>query len=102
MRRPILLLAGSLLAGSPAMADALIANRMIKAQSVISAEDVTLVSADIPGALTDVGAATGLETRIAIYPGRPIMMGDLGAPALVERNQPVLLTYRKGTLAIQA
>ena len=90
------------LAGQPAMADAVVATRMIKAQSLIGPEDVTLVEADIPGALRDAAAAEGLETRIAIYPGRPVMAADLGTPALVERNQPVLLTYRNGALAIQA
>jgi len=85
---------------TPVWADAVVATRMIRAQSVIEAADMTVVEADIPGALTDPAAAVGQEARVAIYPGRPIRPGDLGAPAIVERNQIVPLTYRNGTLSI--
>jgi len=85
---------------TPVWADAVVATRMIRAQSVIEAADMTVVEADIPGALTDPAAAVGQEARVAIYPGRPIRPGDLGAPAIVERNQIVPLTYRTGTLSI--
>ncbi len=91
-----------LLLSGPAMADALVATRMIKAQSLIGPEDVTLVEAEIPGALTDPAAAAGMETRVAIYPGRPVLAADLDPPALVERNQVVALVYRNGALTIHA
>jgi len=88
------------LAASPALADSLVATRPIRALTVISAEDVTLVAADIEGALTEVSAAVGMEARVVIYPGRPVRAADLGPPAIVERNQIVMLTYRTGGLAI--
>ena len=37
---------------------------------------------------------------MAIYAGRPVRPGDLGPPALVERNQLVPLVYQPGGLAI--
>jgi len=37
---------------------------------------------------------------VVLYPGRPILSGDLGAPAVVERNQTVTLIYRQGSLLI--
>ena len=89
-----------ILAAAPVFGDSLVATRPIRAQSLISAEDVTLVEAEIDGALTDVASAVGMEARVVIYPGRPVRAVDLGPPALVERNQIVALAYRSGSLAI--
>lgn len=80
----------------------LVATRMIRAQSVLTAEDVTQVEASIPGALTDMADAVGLEARVTLYPGRPVRPGDLGPPALIERNATVPLAYRSGWLTIMA
>lgn len=84
----------------PALADSLVATRVIAAHAVITAEDITLVAADLPGALGDPAAAIGQEARVAIYPGRAIRSADLGRAALVERNQIVALVYRTGALTI--
>ena len=89
-----------LCAPSPALADALIATRTIRALSVLAADDFALVEADIPGALTDPVAAIGLEARVSLYAGRPILAADVGAAALVERNQTVALVYRAAGLSI--
>jgi flagella basal body P-ring formation protein FlgA len=80
----------------------LVATRMIRAQTVLSAEDVAAVEATIPGALTDIADAVGLEARVTLYPGRPVRAGDLGPPALVDRNATVFLAYRSGGLTILA
>jgi flagellar basal body P-ring formation protein FlgA len=85
---------------APAMADSLVATRTIRAKALIAAEDLALVSAELPGALTDPIEAVGLEARVAIYAGKPVRPGDLGPPTLVERNQPVTLIYLSGGLAI--
>lgn len=92
----------ALLAALPAQAESLVATRPIPARALITAADVTLVEADIPGALTDPAAAVGREARVALFPGRPLRGADLALPALVERNQPVLLVYRQGGLVITA
>ena len=84
----------------PAMADSLVATRTIRAQTVIGPDDMALVDAALPGALDDPALALGLEARVAIYAGRPIRSQDLGAPALVDRNQLVSLIYLSGGLAI--
>jgi flagellar basal body P-ring formation protein FlgA len=85
---------------TPAMADSLVATRTIRAKALVAAEDLALVSAELPGALTDPIEAVGLEARVAIYAGKPVRPGDLGPPTLVERNQPVTLIYLSGGLAI--
>ena len=85
-----------------ALADSLVATRTIRAQSVVQIDDITLVAAAIPGALTGTDGAVGLEARVAIYAGRPIKASDLGPPALIDRNQIVSLVYQSGGLAILA
>lgn len=85
---------------SAAMADSLVATRTIRAQSVVQADDVTLVAAEIPNALGEVADAVGLEARVAIYAGRPISAADLGPAAIIDRNQIVSLAYQSGALAI--
>ena len=94
------LLALTLCGSAPALADALIATHTIRAQTVLTAEDFALVAADIPGALTDPASAVGQEARVTLYAGRPISAADIGAAALVERNQTVALVYRSGGLSI--
>ena len=78
----------------------MVATHTIRAQTVLTAEDFTLVDADIPGALTDPQQAIGLEARVTLYAGRPISAADLGSAAMVERNQTVTLVYRSAGLSI--
>lgn len=89
-----------LLAALPAMAESVVATRPIRALAMLGPEDVTVVDADIDGALTDPSSAIGLEARVMIYAGQPVRARDLGRPAVVERNQIVSLTYRTTGLAI--
>lgn len=96
MRLLILLLLLPAMAG----AESLIATRTIRAQSILASTDMALVAADIPGALADPVAAAGLEARVTLYAGRPIRAGDLGPPAIIDRNQIVPLAYHAGPLAI--
>lgn len=83
-----------------AFADSLVATRVIKAQTPLVAEDLTLVAADIPGALTDPAQAIGQEARVAIYPGRPVLGDNLAPAAMVERNQIIALRYQSHGLSI--
>lgn len=83
-----------------AEAGSVVATRTLRAQTVITEADVSVAEEAVPGALGDLGEAIGLETRIAIYPGRPIMAADLVPPAIVERNQVVPLAFRRGGLSI--
>lgn len=91
-----------ILLAQPAFAESVVATRTIRAKSVITAQDLTTVSAALPGALTDPAEALGLEARVAIYAGKPVRAGDLGPPALVDRNQLVSLVFLSGGLAISA
>lgn len=88
------------LAPTGAWADSMVATHTIRAQSVLSEADFTMVAADIPGAVQDPDAALGQEARVTLYAGRPIRPDDLGAPALVDRNQVVTLIFQSGGLSI--
>ena len=96
----VLVLALILVGPQVAAADSIVATRTIRAQTVLSVEDFTLVDADIPGALTDPTAVIGLEARVTLYAGRPIVASDLVSAAVVERNQTVSLVFRSAGLSI--
>jgi flagella basal body P-ring formation protein FlgA len=89
-----------ILMAGPTLADSVVATRTLRAQTVIGPGDVAVVDTQLAGALSDPEDAFGLETRVAIYAGRPVRPGDLGAPTLVQRNQVVTLIYQAGGLAI--
>ncbi|MFN3936839.1 MAG: flagellar basal body P-ring formation chaperone FlgA [Gemmobacter sp.] len=85
-----------------ATAESLVAARTIRPQSVVSADDLTVTAARIPGALSDPDAAIGQEARVAIYAGRPVLASALAPPALVARNQVVELVFLTDRLTIRA
>jgi flagella basal body P-ring formation protein FlgA len=84
----------------PAMAETVIAKHTIRAQQMISASDVSLATGYTPGAASSIEEVAGFEARRIIYAGRPIPLGDIGPPALVERNGIVSLAYRVSGLTI--
>lgn len=88
------------LAALPAQGESLVASRTIRAQSVLVPADVRSVDEAFVGALSDPASAIGLESRVTIYAGQPLRAADLGAPALIERNQIVTLIYQSGALMI--
>lgn len=91
-----------MIAGGPVLADSVQAVRPIRAQNVVSPADLELVEDTVPGAIETMEEAVGLEARVTLYPGRPILATQLGPPALVERNQIVRMVYQSGPLAILA
>lgn len=91
-----------LLLAMPASAQVLEAARTIRAQHVLTEDDVRIGNGDVSGALQDPSEAVGLEARTTIYAGRPIRPEDLARAAVVERNQLVPLGFRIGGLTITA
>ncbi len=88
--------------GAQAAADTVVAARTVRATAVIGPQDVTLAPGTLPGALDSLSHAIGQEARVVLYAGRPVMAGDVGPPALVERNQIVRLVFRAGPVSILA
>lgn len=91
-----------LLVVTPALADTVIAARTIRAQTLLTEGDVTLVRGDVAGAYAALDEVIGQEARVALYAGRPIRSNEVGPPALVDRNQIVVLIYRSGGLTMAA
>ncbi|MAC81099.1 MAG: flagella basal body P-ring formation protein FlgA [Rhodobacteraceae bacterium] len=91
-----------MLLSGQACADVLIALRNIRAQEIVTMSDFRVEQIDIPGAAVPSDDINGLETRVALYAGRPVLKGDLGPPALVDRNDIVTLVYARGGLQISA
>ncbi len=100
MRRRLPWALALLLAAPAALADSVVPTRTIRAHTVIRAADVTLQPLQPPRGFAHPGDVIGQEARVALYPGRPILAGDIGPPALVERNQIVQLIFRGTTLRI--
>lgn len=83
-------------------ADTYVAARTIRPQQVISPGDLAATDAATPGAESELSQIVGKEARVAIFAGRPIFTADLTDPAMIERNQIVLLTYDRGAVQISA
>ena len=84
----------------PANGETLTAARVVRANAIIGPNDVAISSVNIAGALGAGTEIVGLEARVTLYPGRPIMPEHVGPAALVDRNQVVTLLYRSGGLSI--
>jgi flagellar basal body P-ring formation protein FlgA len=98
MRMLALVLALATPAG--AVADTVVAARTLRAGTVLTGDDLALIADDVPGALSSLDDALGQEARVNLYAGRPVRAGEIGPPAVVERNQVVILIYDQGGLTI--
>ncbi|NRB18676.1 MAG: flagellar basal body P-ring formation protein FlgA [Rhodobacteraceae bacterium] len=81
-------------------AETLVPVRTIRAKQIIYAEDLAYKSVEIAGAFSDPADVVGQEARVSLYAGRPIRPGDIGPPAIVERNDLIMLRFRRGSLLI--
>ncbi|MDO6729758.1 flagellar basal body P-ring formation chaperone FlgA [Marinovum sp. 2_MG-2023] len=88
------------LLASQAAGDTLVPSQTLRANTIVTGADLVLRPVDTPGALSDPDQVIGQETRVTLYAGRPIRPGDIGPPALVERNQIVVLQYIANGLSI--
>lgn len=89
-----------LMAPIAAQADIVVSTRTIRAKEVISAADLELKPTDIADAISDPDRLIGQEARVALYPGRPIHDSDVGPPAIVDRNDLVVLVFSSQPLSI--
>lgn len=84
----------------PLGAETIMATRTIRPQQIVTSADIRIDAVKIEGAHTDPENVIGQEAKVAIYPGRAIMYGSVGEPALVERNQYVELIFEQSGLRI--
>lgn len=74
--------------------------RAIRANTPIDPGDLVQAEEPVPGGVETIEDATGMEAKVALYPGRPILESQLRQPALVERNAMVRMSYASGPLRI--
>ena len=91
----------AVLAAGAVLAQSVQPVRAIRSQTVIEAEDLDA------GRRRPCRARSARSRRrsagrrkVALYPGRPILESQLGAPALIERNAVVRMPYARGALSI--
>jgi flagella basal body P-ring formation protein FlgA len=101
MRHTALALALATSLAAPVPAETLVAAATIRARTILGPEHLVVVPDPVPGAFSDPVEAIGQEARVVLYAGRPIRPGDVGPPALVDRNQVVPLIYLHGRIAIE-
>ncbi|WP_174235074.1 flagellar basal body P-ring formation chaperone FlgA [Ruegeria sp. EL01] len=85
-----------------AHADMVVSTRTIRAKEIISSADLDVKATDVAGAIANPQDLIGQEARVALYPGRPIRDGDVGPPAIVDRNDLVVLVFDRRPLSITA
>lgn len=91
-----------LLMATPVSAETLVAARAIRAQTILTEADLSVIAEAVPGMLAAPEQAVGLEARTMLYAGRPIRPEDVGPPAVVERNALVTLVFIRRGLTITA
>lgn len=89
-----------LCAGVPVHADTVVATRNIRPQTILQAQDLSVLPDQKTGPFTHPSELIGQETRTILYIGRPVQIGDIGPPTLIDRNQLVTLIYKVGGLTI--
>ena len=97
MIRPLLILLATM---SAATAETVVATRTIPAMTVSAPDDVTIKGETTPEAISAAQNIIGMEARVALFAGRPIRPGDIGQPAVVERNQVIPLMFERNGLTI--
>lgn len=88
------------LLAAPATGQVVVAAAPIRSATVITAEHLALSDAFASGGISDPALIIGQEARVNIYAGRPILLAEIGPPALVERNALVVLRYSNNLLSI--
>lgn len=89
-----------LVMGGSALAETVVPSQTLRAHTIIAPHDLVVRAFGTPGAISDPEEIIGLETRVTLYAGRPIPPSSIGPPALVTRNQLVVLRYAAGELNI--
>jgi len=102
MRRASLILGIACLLPQLCFAETIVAARTIRAQSILSATDLAFKDIEVAGGVKDASELIGMESRVALYAGRPIKQADVGPPALVSRNQLVQIVFQSSGLNITA
>lgn len=87
--------------GITAQSQTIVAAHAIRARSIITLSDLATLDSITPGGIADQSLLVGKEARVNLYAGRAIALVDVGPPAILERNQLVVMVYITGPLSIR-
>jgi flagella basal body P-ring formation protein FlgA len=85
---------------APVHADIVVSNRTLRAGDVFKIQDLRVIEGQNTGGFDQVADVVGQEARTALYPNRPILVTQVGPPALIERNQVVQVRFAGSGLSI--
>lgn len=83
-------------------AQTVVAAHGIRARSIITSEDLAVLEKNTVGGIAEMADVIGQEARVNLYTGRVIRASEIGTPAILERNQLVIMVYNIGLLSISA
>lgn len=86
--------------GFSAAAQTVVATTAVRSQTILTPAHLAVIGANVAGGVSDPALLVGLETRVTLYPNRPIMLQDVGAPRIIDRNEIVALLYNTSGLRI--
>ncbi|MDW3223535.1 MAG: flagellar basal body P-ring formation chaperone FlgA [Paracoccaceae bacterium] len=86
--------------GADVLAESVVPTRTIRANAIISELDVTTKAGLTKNGFDRTLDVVGQEAKTTLYAGRPILFDDVGPPALVTRNQIVMLRFETAGLSI--
>lgn len=98
--KPLCIIAFIGMVCGPLLAETVVPTRTIRVNSIITEIDVRVDAGDVRNGFAFPGDVVGQEARTTLYAGRPILVDDIGPPALVARNQIVLVVFEKNGLSI--
>ena len=84
----------------PVFADTVVPARTIRPNQIIMDTDVIVAAGTFTNGFSRPSDVIGQEARVALYAGRPILVGDIGPPAVITRNQIVGLRYLANGISI--
>ncbi|THH35311.1 flagellar basal body P-ring formation protein FlgA [Aliishimia ponticola] len=88
------------LVASLSQAEAIVAIKTIRPNTVLTEADLAVNPNLRNVGLSDFAQVVGMETKVVLYPGRAIRPADIRPPALVNRNQIVPLVFNQAGLSI--
>ena len=84
----------------PVAAETVVAVTAVRSNTILTAAHLAVIPNKIAGGVSDPAELIGLETRVNLYPNRPVLRQDVGAPRVIHRNEIVNLTYAQAGLRI--
>lgn len=88
------------LLGGLTRADTIVPVKTIRANTLLTPAHVAINPNLVGRGITELSDVVGMEARVVLYAGRPILPDHLMEPARVQRNQIVPLVFRQSGLAI--